>query len=651
MTDFLIYDLKVAVLIAVFYMFYRLMLARETFHRVNRIVLLATAVASFVLPLCVITTHKTVLMPIPTIDVELGAAVIDDEAPRMSIWQMALPILYIIGMVATLANTLWSIIRITSLIKHSEQHPQDDGTMICVTGNAALAPFSWMHYIVMNRSDYETHDAAILTHERGHIRLRHSWDLVLVDLLTAFQWFNPAMWMLRSDLRAIHEYEADGAVLSQGINARQYQYLLITKAGGIGGYSLANGITHSALKNRINMMLHTKSPRRSLLKLLALLPIVGVTLALNAETVTDVVYNNDEPQKQVPVKKGRKASTIKAGNGTVLQVVEQIAKSDDQQASDVELITIKGKVFDVDDKSPIVGAVVKVAGSTKGAVTDKEGNFSLEVSVGDRIEVMYVGYDAYSVSISKAYAKDRKYMIALNKEGTERISGDVFDVVETMPQFPGGPQELFGFLSKNIRYPKDAMEANIQGRVIVTFVVGKDGSINDARVVKSVNPSLDAEALRVINAMPKWTPGTQSGKAVNVKYTVPITFRLDGGKPKEANKEIVDGLVSRLPGAKIDENGNLTVNGKAVKKITVDGKPVEDMESAAYIIGYAAAQSGISSDHMPLVIADGKTIDINKMKEIDPKTIESMTVLKDKAAINQYGEKAKDGVIVITTKK
>ena len=651
MTDFLIYDLKVAVLIAVFYMFYRLMLARETFHRVNRIVLLATAVASFILPLCVITTHQTVVMPMPTIDVELGSAVIEEEAPSVPFWQLALPILYIIGMVATLANTLWSMFRITSLIKHSEQHPQDDGTTICVTGNAALAPFSWMHYIVMNRSDYETHDAAILTHERGHIRLRHSWDLILVDLLTAFQWFNPAMWMLRSDLRAIHEYEADGAVLSQGINARQYQYLLITKAGGIGGYSLANGITHSALKNRINMMLHTKSPRRSLLKLLALLPIVGVTLALNAETVTDVVYNNDEPQKQVPVKKGRKASTIKAGNGTVLQVVEQIAKSDDQQASDVELITIKGKVFDVDDKSPIVGAVVKVAGSTKGAVTDKEGNFSLEVSVGDRIEVMYVGYDAYSVSISKAYAKDRKYMIALNKEGTERISGDVFDVVETMPQFPGGPQELFGFLSKNIRYPKDAMEANIQGRVIVTFVVGKDGSINDARVVKSVNPSLDAEALRVINAMPKWTPGTQSGKAVNVKYTVPITFRLDGGKPKEANKEIVDGLVSRLPGAKIDENGNLTVNGKAVKKITVDGKPVEDMESAAYIIGYAAAQSGISSDHMPLVIADGKTIDINKMKEIDPKTIESMTVLKDKAAINQYGEKAKDGVIVITTKK
>ena len=161
----------------------------------------------------------------------------------------------------TLVHTLSSLFRIIRIIRHSERYPQTDGTTICVTGNASLAPFSWMHYIVMNRSDYETSDAAILAHERGHIRLHHSWDLLLVDTLTALQWFNPAMWMLRSDLRAIHEYEADAAVLSQGINARQYQYLLITKAAGIGGYSLANGISHSTLKNRINMMLHTKSDR------------------------------------------------------------------------------------------------------------------------------------------------------------------------------------------------------------------------------------------------------------------------------------------------------------------------------------------------------------------------------------------------------
>ena len=268
--------------------------------------------------------------------------------------------------------------------------------MICVTGNAALAPFSWMHYIVMNRSDYETRDAAILAHERGHIRLHHSWDLLLVDTLTALQWFNPAIWMLRSDLRAIHEYEADGAVLSQGINARQYQYLLITKAGGIGGYSLANGITHSALKNRITMMTNKTSKSSHLLKLLALLPIVGVTLALNAETVTDYVYNNDEPQKQVPVKKGKQNAAIKNNGKTILQVVE----AQDQK-------------------------------------TEAEAPKS----------------------------EQKQYEATLTYEIKEDSPQDVFDVVEKMPEFPGGVQELLGFLSKTIKYPAEAEKAGKQGRV------------------------------------------------------------------------------------------------------------------------------------------------------------------------------------------
>jgi len=524
MTDFLIYDLKVALLIALFYMFYRLLLAHETFHRVNRIVLLLTAVASYVLPLCVITYHETVVMhqaPLVTIE-GLQATVYEPSSTPW--WQIALPVLFIIGASIALGHTLCSLFRIIRLINHSEQHPQDDGTIVCVTGNAAISPFSWMHYIVMNRSDYETRDAAILAHERGHIRLRHSWDLILVDTLTALQWFNPAIWMLRNDLRAIHEYEADGAVLSQGINARQYQYLLITKAGGIGGYSLANGITHSALKNRITMMTNKTSKSSHLLKLLALLPIVGVTLALNAETVTDVVYKNDEPQKQVPVKKGKSSATIKNNGKTVLQVVE----AQDQKKETEAPKTVQHKEFKV------------------------EGTFT-------------------------------------PNEQTE-ASKDVFDVVEVMPQFPGGAPKLFEYLSQNIRYPKEAMESNTQGRVIVSFVVCKDGSICDAKVVKSVSPALDAEGLRVISSMPNWTPGSQKGQPVNVKYTVPISFRLDGNAketptatgtftPKETAKSTsLNELVKQLPGAKIDENGNLTINGKAVKRIMADGKVVTIQE-------------------------------------------------------------------------
>ena len=568
MFEFLIYDLKVAVLIAVFYMFYRLLLAHETFHRVNRIMLLLTALASFVLPLCVITTHQTVVMPMPQIGVEMGPMVAEVESePVTPLWQIVLPVLFIIGMAATLANTLWSVCKILTLIRHSEQHPQADGTIICVTGNAELAPFSWMHYIVMNRSDYDIRDAAILAHERGHIRLRHSWDVLLVDLLTALQWFNPAIWMLRSDLRAIHEYEADGAVLSQGINARQYQYLLITKAGGIGGYSLANGITHSALKNRITMMTNKTSKSSHLLKLLALLPIVGVTLALNAETVKDYVY--DEPQKQVPVKKGRKASTIKAGNGTVLQVVEQ-EKADDRVEPAASL-----KIIQTDPNKKPLYIVDGVRMNEKQAKAISPNEIASISVLKDKAATDVYGQDA----------KDGVIVISLKKKVTGEVEvSDVFDVVEVMPQFPGGAPALMQYLSQNIRYPKEAMESDTQGRVIVTFVVCKDGSICDAKVVKSVSPALDAEGLRVISSMPNWTPGTQSGKPVNVKYTVPISFRLDGKKTESTNAQKssegqpLNEVISSLPGAKIDENGNLTINGKPVKKIVVDGKPVTKQE-------------------------------------------------------------------------
>ena len=531
MTEFLTYDLKVAVLIAVFYMFYRLMLARETFHHVNRLVLLLTAVASYVLPLCVITIHETVTIQ-RTANVAVGAwqAEAAVEQPAMPLWQIVLPILFIIGMALTLFHTLWSLFRIIRLIKHSEQHPQEDGTIICVTGNAALSPFSWMHYIVMNRSDYETNDATILAHERGHIRLRHSWDLILVDTLTALQWFNPAMWMLRSDLRAIHEYEADAAVLSQGINARQYQYLLITKAAGIGGYSLVNGISHSTLKNRINMMLHKKSNRRSLLKLLALLPIIGITLAVNAEKVVDVRY--DGPQKQI-TKKGRKNATINMGDNKTILVVE----TDETKAETPETNTAVGTF--------------------------------------------------------------------------EPVQGDVFDVVEEMPQYPGGAEALLEFLNNNVQYPEEAEKAGIQGRVIATFVVETDGSVSNAKVVKSVDPLLDAEALRVISAMPKWKPGKQNGKVVRVRYTVPLSFHFDGVRESEEDHIC-------------EEDGSI---------VEMD----VEMEKSRVV--------------RPLFIVDGKIMDGKEVYSINPKTIERFYMQDGQEAVEKYGEKAKEGVVIITLKK
>ena len=609
MIDFLIYDAKVAVLIAVFYMIYRLLLSRETFHRVNRVVLLLTAVASFILPFCVITMHETVTMPMPEMHVEMGPLMAEVETPSVPLWQTLLPILFIIGMCATLGHTLLSMIRIILLIRKSEQHPQPDGVTVCVTGNAALSPFSWMHFIVMNHEDYETHDSAILAHERGHIRLHHSWDLILVDTLTALQWFNPAMWMLRADLRAIHEYEADAAVLSQGINARQYQYLLITKAAGIGGYSLANGISHSTLKNRINMMLHKKSNQTSLLKLLALVPIVGIALAVNAEKVQDVVYTNTVAP-----------SAEELVNEEILQAEPQPAEVVDEAKN--KPITFQ-VVFSPED-SPIAGVpvlIVETGKPVKSAETDKDGKFVLDNPVvGSLVTFTVVNYSK-GIRITKdMVAKGDVVKVAFEANRSEKEesegtpdSNKAYDVVDEMPQFPGGPSALFEFISKNIQYPKEAEDANLQGRVIVSFVVEKDGSVSNAKVVRPIDPLLDAEALRVVNSMPKWIPGKQNGEAFRMKYTVPVTFRLEDGI-----KGADDPLIER---------------------------------TAAYLAGYYAAKNGLPPTLQSLILVDGKEVSYDELGKIKSESIDHMDVLKDKSAIEKYGEKAKGGVILITTKK
>ena len=576
MLDFLTYDVKVAALIVVFYMFYRLLLAKETFHRINRIVLLATAALSFVLPLCVITMHQTVVVEAhPSVsigDVQVALA----EEPATPLWQTVLPLLFIIGMVVTLGHTLGALFRVYQLIRHSEQHRQEDGVVICVT-NRKVSPFSWFHYIVLNRQDYSEHDAAVLAHERGHIRLRHSWDVLLVDTLTALQWFNPAMWMLRQDLRAIHEYEADGAVLSQGFNARQYQYLLITKAASIGGYSIANGISHSTLKNRIHMMLHKESKRSHLLKLLALVPIVGTALALNAETVTDFRYN--EPQKKI-IKKGKTNATVKTDAVNEVVVVAYPA----QQQEEGQTFKMRGVVKDKENGDPIVGAVITEANSTKGTVTDLNGEFTLDVKKGESVVAAYVGYASDAIVANDPGAQ---YVFTLEKDGSGK-SGRPFDVVEQMPQFPGGAAALMQFLAQNIRYPEEADKNNIQGRVIVTFVVETDGSITGAKVVKSVSPELDAEALRVINSMPSWIPGRQNGEAVRVKYAVPITFKLQGDATDAEN------------------------NGATAKEVNVE--------------------------------VDGKAVDPEVLNSINPSDIESIHVEKPKVG-------QKKGTIFVVTKK
>ena len=288
--EFVIYELKAAVLLAVFYMFYRLLLSRDTFHRFNRVMLLVISLLSLILPLCEITVHRTVDIPawLLTMQESRSATVVEEAVNGTGGWETAAVSLYIAGVMAVLAHTGFAVADVLRIILRGRRIPQEDGVVIVVTDRDTV-PFSWMKYIVFCESDFRAGHEAILRHEKAHVRMRHSWDLLFTDIVTAFQWFNPAVWMLRADLRALHEFEADDFVLRSGADAREYQYLLIRKAVGASGNSITNSFSHSTLKNRITMMLRKRSSSWGALKALYLVPLVGLSLAATAETRYD--YN------------------------------------------------------------------------------------------------------------------------------------------------------------------------------------------------------------------------------------------------------------------------------------------------------------------------------------------------------------------------
>ena len=305
MTDFILYQGKVAIVLATFYMFYRLLLSKDTFHRFNRIVLLGTAALSFILPLCVITIKKVVVLPAMSAGSE---TIVGEAAETVSmtqpIWQVILCSIFALGALLVLVNVVVSIFGIKKIISNGSRKALESGETLIIT-ETDTAPFSWMKYIVISREDYESGYSQILTHEKAHIALRHSWDILFVDMITALQWFNPAIWMLKADLRALHEFEADDAVLRSGANIKEYQYLLIRKAVSKSGYSVANSFNHSTLKARITMMLNKKSSRMSAWKALYVIPLVGISLAATAETKVDYRYEDLQPEAVADTLKAR----------------------------------------------------------------------------------------------------------------------------------------------------------------------------------------------------------------------------------------------------------------------------------------------------------------------------------------------------------
>ena len=588
MGTFLVYILKSAACLAVFYLFYKLLMSRDTLHRFNRFALLGLLVLSSLLPLveASVNSPAAVQETMLTLEQLLLLADIQPEGESMAaatpsatvLWLRAALLVYLTGIVFFIVRNLCSLARLGRLIRQGKREALDsylpdrkEKNVRLVVHDHDIAPFSWMHWIVIARKDLEENGREILIHELAHIRNRHSWDLLLADLCIFVQWFNPAAWLQKQELQNIHEYEADETVLREGVNARNYQMLLIKKAVGTRLYSMANSFNHSSLKKRITMMLKEKSNPWARAKYLYILPLAA--LAVTAFARPEVSAVADE-----------------------------------------------------------ISAVKVIAPAV---------------------------HDSIQPNVQPAVAAPSS-------------------ALDQMPEFPGGMEALNTYLRNNIRYPQEAQKAGIQGRVIIQFIVSKDGSITDAEVVESVDPQLDAEGLRLIKNMPRWKPGMRKGQAIRVKQTLPIRFAFTktSDKPENSNSIFLKNgsynsslkdVILLVNGQEVSPEIFRAIDPQRIQSVTVLkdqaslAKYTTDKSKTGIIQVKLKKEEQASDINIPtirfdsqpsksLVIIDGKAADATAVQALSPSQIKSIKVLKGQQAVDLFGEAAKNGAICVSTR-
>ena len=476
MNELLLYTIKSAFVLGILYVPYTLLLRKEDFFRFNRLTLLGILALSVGLPLCNIPALSADNQPVVHAAqlqmIEIGIPIMQmaDETDGPShtsspTWFQVASLIFLLGMMTVLCLRLIHMGKMGSELRTgSLWHSVEDGVDIhCHAG--AVAPYSWLHHIVISLEDYEKNGHEISLHEKGHIHNLHSFDILLLTLVEMLQWWNPLVYMLGMSLRDVHEYEADDYVLHQGVSLRDYQNLLIRKAVGASSYTFANNFNHSLTKKRITMMCKKKSNPWMRSKALYAVPMVAIALSAFA---TPAFVN--------PIEKD-----MESGGTSSL---------------------------------------------TEGKVTN---NFPIGQTDQQK------------------------------KKGTAKMKGDkVLDTCDKLPEFEGGQEQLMKLLQANVRYPETAQSMGVQGRIVVEFIVEKDGSVSDVKVCKKdITPSLESatvityadeedkpkpteeelrkatkaleeETIRVARLTSgKWTPGEQDGQKVRVKFSLPLTFRLN----------------------------------------------------------------------------------------------------------------------------
>ncbi|NDW13176.1 M56 family peptidase [Bacteroides sp. 214] len=568
MDALLIYFVKVNMALVLFYAFYRLFFHKDTFFRWRRITLLAFFAASLVYPLLNIQEWMREQEPM-VIVADLYAANILPEitvsaaTPEVVNWRNFIidssQMLYVgiaLLLMLRFCIQLFSIFKIRFRAKEMILQ----GVKVYKLSHAQ-GPFSFFRWIFVHPESHEEHALEeILAHESTHVREWHSVDVVVSELFCALCWFNPFIWLIKREVRNNLEFLADNKVLEQGYDCKTYQYHLLGLTHQKSVATIYNNFNVLPLKNRIKMMNKKRTKQIARTKYLLFVPLLVLLLLISnidsvarntsnllknvlpesSEITQDAVETAQLPQDQEPQKKTNDeeeafeiAEVTPEYPGGLPALMSFLSQNVQYPAKAAEK-KIEGTVT--------VKFIVNKDGSISDAIILRGVEPSLDAEAlrvinsmpkwkpgkqrGKEVRVKYT--IPIRFRITQPVSQEKKVeVVAASIDKSPADNDAVFEVVENSPQYPGGISALMEFLNQNIKYPQKAAAEKIEGIVTVQFVVTKEGNIKDPIVLRGENADLAEEAIRVVKLMPKWQPGTQRGVAVNVKYTVPVRFRLN----------------------------------------------------------------------------------------------------------------------------
>ena len=567
----LAYFLKVNVAIALFYAFYRLFFYKDTFFGWRRTALLCFFAISAAVPLLNIQTWITEQKPMAAM-VDLYANVVLPEftvSPQTTIdWKnmirKAATFAYWGGVAFLIIRffiQLAGIIRLACRCRTV----RIGGSNIHLLSREG-GPFSFFHWIFIYPSSHtEEEFNEILTHEQTHARQWHSLDVIISVVVCILCWFNPFAWLMKREIRTNLEYMADARVLENGYDSKAYQYHLLGLSHHKAAATIYNSFNVLPLKKRIKMMNKKRTKEIGRTKYLMFLPLAVLLMIIsNIEAVarttkqlaTEVIEAVDTSMEPTP--KAITHTNDSIPEDVIFEVVEVSPEFTDGGMDGLIKYLSKNLKYPVEaQKAGIQGrVVVKFVVDKDGSIIQPQIARGIDPAL-DKEAIRVISAmpkwkpgtqrgkavkARFTVPVMFKLPEDAKGEPAYAPVNTQleeivavaykpstpnaKVEGDVFEVVEHMPEFPGGVQGMMQYIARNLKYPTEAQKAGVQGKIIVEMIINKEGNITVPKVTRPVHPLLDAEAIRVIGSMPKWKPGTQKGQPVNVKYSVPIMFRL-----------------------------------------------------------------------------------------------------------------------------